>query len=157
MLKFAQKNIFWLKKNLKKEIKIGLENNNYYPSRSYKYVTDAKFIKKIVEENKIYFLLDVAHSMITAYNRKINFFKYLYSLPLNQVIQIHICSPGKDNKNNILIDSHLRPSKKIFNLIIKILKKFKQIEYLTIEYYKDTKGLIESIIALRKKINEHGL
>jgi hypothetical protein len=57
MLKFAKKNISWLKKNLKKEIKIGLENNNYYSSKAYKYVTDASFIKKIVEENKIFFYL----------------------------------------------------------------------------------------------------
>jgi hypothetical protein len=157
MLKFAKKNIFWLKKNLKKKIKIGLENNNYYSSKAYKYVTDANFIKKIVEENKIFFLLDVAHSMITAYNRKINFIKYLNSLPLNQTIQLHICSPSKDKKNNVLIDSHLPPNKKMLNLVIKILKKFKQIEYLTIEYYKDAKILIRSIIALRKAINENGL
>jgi hypothetical protein len=157
MLKFAKKNILWLKKNLKKETKIGIENNNYYSSKAYKYVTDAGFIKKIVEENKIFFLLDIAHSMITAYNRKINFITYLHSLPLNQTIQIHICSPSKDNKNNILIDSHLRPNKKMLNLVIKILKKFEQIEYLTIEYYKDAKILIRSIITLRKALNEHGL
>jgi|694.fasta_scaffold127661_2 hypothetical protein len=157
MLKFAKKNIFWLKKNLKKEIKIGIENNNYYSSMPYKHVTDAKFIKKIVEENKIFFLLDVAHAMITAYNRKINFIRYLYSLPLKQTIQLHICCPSNDNKNNILIDSHLRPNKRMLNLVIKILKKFKQIEYLTIEYYRDAKILIRSIVALRKAINDHGL
>jgi uncharacterized protein (UPF0276 family) len=95
--------------------------------------------------------------MITAYNRKINFISYLHSLPLNQTIQIHICCPSKDNKSNILIDTHLRPNKKMLNLIIEILKKFKQIEYLTIEYYKDAKILIRSIITLRKALHEHGL
>jgi len=157
MLKFAKRNIFWLRKNLKKGVKIGVENNNYYSSKAYKYVTDANFIKKIVVENKIYFLLDIAHAIITAYNRKINFFNYLYSLPLNRTIQIHICCPSKDNKNNILIDSHLRPNKKMIDLVIKIIKKFKKIEYLTIEYYKDINVLIKSIITLRKAINKNGL
>jgi hypothetical protein len=45
----------------------------------------------------------------------------------------------------------------MLNLVIKILKKFKQIEYLTIEYYRDAKILIRSIVALRKAINDHGL
>jgi hypothetical protein len=157
MLRFAKNNIIWLKKNLKKNIKIGLENNNYYPSRAYKHVTNARFIKKIVDENKIFFLLDIAHSMITAHNKKIDFLKYLDSLPLSKAIQIHICCPSKNIKNNLLIDSHLCPNKKMLNLVIKILKKFRQIEYLTIEYYKDTKTLVSSIINLRNIINKYGL
>ena len=156
MLFFAKKNIQWLKKNIKKDIKIGIENNNYYPEPAYNIITEGSFISEIVTKNKIFLLLDLAHAFITAYNKKINFDKYLNSLPLGRTIQIHLVSSKikKFAKRKIAIDTHDLPSQKNFELVNKILKKYPSIQYLTIEYYKDTEKLIKSIKKLKNSIKE---
>ena len=152
----AKKNIQWLRKNLKKTIKIGLENNNYYPDPAYNIITDGNFISEIVIKNKIFFLLDLAHAFITAYNRKINFEKYLNSLPLRKTIQLHIVNSRIKTflKNKIATDTHDLPSKKNFELVNKILKKCPSIRYLTVEYYKNTEKLIKSIKELKNSIKK---
>ena len=154
----AKKNIQWLRRNLKKKIKIGLENNNYYPEPAYNIVTDGNFISEIVIKNKIFLLLDLAHAFITAYNKKINLEKYINSLPLSKTIQLHITNSRvvKFSKNKIAVDTHDLPLKKNFELVNKILKKCPSIQYLTIEYYKNAQKLIKSIKKLKnsiKKIN----
>lgn len=152
----AKKNIQWLRKNLKKKIKIGLENNNYYPEPAYNIITDGEFISEIVFGNRIFLLLDIAHAFITAYNKKISLEKYLDSLPLSKTIQLHITNSRIINfsKNKIAVDTHDLPSKNNFQLVNKILKKNPSIEYLTIEYYKNSKKLISSIKKLKNSIKK---
>ena len=152
----AKENIKWLRKNVKKTIKIGLENNNYYPNPAYKIITDGNFISEIVIKNKIFFLLDLAHAVITAYNRKINFEKYLNSLPLSKVIQMHIVNSRNKKflKKKIATDTHDLPSKINLKIVKKILKKCPSIQYLTIEYYKNTNKLIKCIKALKNITNK---
>lgn len=155
LLLFAKKNIRWLKKKLKKNIKIGLENNNYYPEPAYDIITDGSFISEIIRKNKIFFLLDIAHAKITAYNKKINFKKYLNSLPLDKTIQLHIVDSSIkfNSKKKIAVDTHKLPTKKTFKIVDNLVKKYSSIEYLTIEYYKNSEKLINSIRQLRKIIN----
>ena len=68
MIKHAEQNTEWLRKVLNAEVKIGLENNNYYPSPAYDIVTNGDFISKVVRQNGLYLLLDIAHAMVTAHN-----------------------------------------------------------------------------------------
>ena len=105
MIKFSNENINWLKSFLKSNVSIGLENNNYFPTPAYKFVTDGDFISKVLTSNNIYFLLDIAHAIITSRNRNIAYSKYLKSLPLKKIIQLHICSPFVQKKG-LAIDSH---------------------------------------------------
>ena len=149
----AKKNINWLKNNISKRIKIGVENNNYYPTKAYNFVTDGNFISELVIKNKIFFLLDLAHAQITSYNKKIKLKKYLNSLPLNKAIQIHIVNYKIKKKEEIAIDTHYVPTLKTYRLVSKILANYPSIQYLTIEYYRNTKILIESIKKLKKIIN----
>ena len=75
---------------MEKEISISVENNNYYKTEAYDYVTDPDFISSIVYDNDINFLFDISHARISAYNSGVDYCEYLLKLPLNRVNQIHI-------------------------------------------------------------------
>jgi hypothetical protein len=152
----AKKNIHWLRKNLKKKIKIGLENNNYYNAPAYEIITEGNFISEIVIKNKIFFLLDIAHAAITSFNKKIKFQKYLNSLPLHKTIQLHIVDYKikKILNKKIAIDTHNFPTNRTYKLVSQLLLKYPSIEYLTIEYYKNADRLVKSIKKLKKILKQ---
>ncbi len=84
-----------------------LENLDYAPkdlSGCYEYVCEPEFIKKIIIQNQVGMLLDLAHAKVTAFNKKIDFYNYLFQLPLDRIKQIHM-SKSKI-KNGLAIDSH---------------------------------------------------
>jgi len=153
MLNNAKKNIKIIKSIFEPEVKIAVENNNYYPSEAYNYITDSKFISEVVYDNDIYFLYDMAHAGITAHNKCLLLQDYQIQLPLDRVIQVHI-SRYKKNRDNIAIDSHLLPDTNEYNELLKIISIAKSIEYVTIEYYKDINRLIASLKKLRKFLYE---
>ena len=74
MLRSASANFLRIKAIFGQEIKIALENNNYYPTEAYQFVTDTDFIREIVYENNISFLFDVAH----AGNHRRNIYPFLW-------------------------------------------------------------------------------
>lgn len=151
MLKEAKKNTKWLRKKFGNKFRIGLENNNYYPSKAYNIIADGDFISQIVRENKLFFLFDIAHAQVTAANKKINYQKYLNSLPMDLMLQMHICRP-KINKK-ISRDMHYLPNKKMFAEVKLLSNKYKNLKFFTIEYYKDANKLIDNIITLKKTLN----
>lgn len=143
MSKNIKENIKWLKKKFK-FIKIGIENTNYYKTRAYEIVTDPNFISKIVNENDIFFLLDIAHAKISSINYNMKFEEYLNKLPMHKVIQLHICRPLINGK--IAIDKHYLPSKKNLVEVKEICSNYPSIKYLTVEYYRNKKKLIDCLI-----------
>lgn len=151
MLKEAKKNTFWIKKKFKNRFHIGLENNNYYPTKAYDIIADGDFISKVVRENKLFFLFDLAHAQVTASNKKINFDDYIETLPMDLMLQIHICRPKIDKK--ISRDTHYLPNKSMFKEVKYFADKYKNLKFFTIEYYKDTKKLIKNIKDLKKLLN----
>lgn len=144
----AKKNINWLRKNFGNKLLIGLENNNYYPTEAYDFVTDGDFIDKVVRDNKLFFLFDLAHAQVTASNKKINFQKYVNSLPMDLMLQMHICRPLINHK--ISRDMHYLPNNKMFKEIKLIASRYKNLKFFTIEYYKNADKLISVIKELRK-------
>jgi len=132
----SKKNFIKLKKIFPK-IKFSIENNNFYNTGAYKYVTDADFISTIVNENRINFLFDISHALITTFNKKIKLDDYLLNLPMNKINQFHLSRPIF--KKNYYDDSHLIP--KIDFFLINLIKKYKP-KYLTLEYYKNIPQLI---------------
>ena len=149
MLNEARKNILWLRKKFGNKLHIGLENNNYYPTKAYDIIADADFISHIVRKNNLFFLFDLAHAQVTASNKKIDYQDYLKSLPMDLMIQMHICRP-RIHDNKISHDTHYLPNKKMFEEIKLLTNKYKNLKFFTIEYYKNTEKLIESIIKLKK-------
>jgi len=148
MLKEAKKNVAWLRKKFGNKFKIGLENNNYYPTKAYDIIADADFISKLVRDNKLFFLLDIAHAKVTASNKKVDYRTYLESLPLDLMLQMHICRPNINKK--LSLDTHYLPNNKMLEEVKEISKKYKSLKFLTIEYYRDTKKLVKNIKNLKK-------
>ena len=151
MLNAAKKNTLWLRKKFGNKFRIGLENNNYYPTKAYDIIADADFISQVVRENNLFFLFDLAHAQVTASNKKINYQDYLKSLPMDLMMQMHICRPKINNKMSR--DTHYLPNMKMFKEVRLLSKKYKKLKFFTIEYYKDTKKLIENIKKLKKMLN----
>jgi len=151
MLNEAKKNTSWLRQKFGNKFFIGLENNNYYPTNAYDIITDADFINQVVRENNLFFLFDMAHAKVTAANQRIDYQTYLEKLPLDLMMQIHICRPKIDKK--ISMDTHYLPNMKMFEEIKLLASKYNKLKFFTIEYYKDTKKVIESLKSLRNIIN----
>lgn len=151
LLENAMRNISRIKKIFGKEVKIGIENNNYYPTEAYKYITDPTFISEIIYENKLYFLFDIAHARIAAFNKGMDYEEYKGRLPLDKIIQLHISS--YKIRNGLAYDIHDYPDKEIFNEVREIIRK-SDVKYLTIEYYKDMVYLLESLHKVKEIIDE---
>lgn len=126
-----------------RDIKIALENNNYYPTKAYSGITDADFISQLIVENQVSLLFDIAHARITAYNKKLTYEKYIAGLPLDRMIQIHI-SKETINDNGLAYDAHWLTDKSIFQETQRLVHKFAP-KYLTVEYYKDKANLIKEL------------
>jgi hypothetical protein len=151
LLDNAIQNVTWLRKTFWESFDIGFENNNYYPTPAYEIVTDANFISEIVESCNIYFLLDIAHAMVTAKNRNIEYNHYVSQLPMKKVIQLHICQPSIPDVG-LAKDAHNLPNELMLNEVVRLIEAYRTIEYLTVEYYKDSKSLIEIIKNIKNKI-----
>ena len=137
---------------LRRGVSIGLENNNYYPTSAYDIVADGDFITQVINKNKLFLLLDIAHAMVTAHNKKTSYEEYILTLPLDRMIQLHICQPTLV-EGGIARDTHNEPNDEMYNEIIRLIAEYSTIKYLTIEYYKDKDILIASINKLRQLIN----
>ena len=124
---------------------IGIENNNYYPSGAYDICTSTEYIREIINTTNCHLLFDIAHALVTCANKQTSFESYANDL-LNtgKCKQIHLCQPsyfyGKDPIK--ALDSHEIPSFELTELSIKFCVKW-GIDFLTVEYYKDAKILVE--------------
>lgn len=150
MLKNSITNINWLR-TLDKDIIFAVENNNYYPTPAYLDITDGYFLKQVIEENNIRFLFDIAHGMVTAHNLKINFLEYVETLPLNNVIQLHICQPNLSEE--IARDVHELPTRSTLEYAYQFIQRC-PIEYMTIEYYKNKDHLVNLIREIKNTLTD---
>ena len=128
-------------------------NNNFLKTEAYDYIADPDFIKYIVNENKINFLLDISHARISSYNMKMNYNEYIRLLPLDKIIQIHL-SKEIYSKNGEVYDAHEIPDNDDIKEFKRLISKYPNIEYVTLEYYKDINELNRFLIHLKKIINE---
>jgi Protein of unknown function (DUF692) len=142
LLNFAKDNIHWIRSWLHSHIKIGFENNNYYPTEAYEIITESEFIKELVIKNQVYLLLDIAHAMVTAHNQKRTYISYIEDLPMEKCIQLHICQPMIQS-NQVARDTHDLPTREMLLEAMRLVTKYPNIRYLTVEYYKEVNGLIE--------------
>ena len=143
MEKNAITNIGWLRTILDEQIQIAVENNNYYPTPAYKFVTDGDLISSVVKNSKIKFLYDIAHAIVTAHNQGISYQSYLKNLPLEDVIQLHICQPSF-RQDGTAFDAHEVPEDSMYHHVLELVKKY-PVKYLTVEYYKNKDKLIDSL------------
>lgn len=146
MLDNARQNTNWLQNTAGSHIDIAVENNNYYPTPAYDIVTEGSFLTEIVENNKVKFLFDIAHAMVTAHNRSESFATYRSELPLEAVIQLHICKPDLSAETGY--DTHERPDQEILDQVRELVGRY-SIRFLTVEYYKDLSVLLAVLKEIR--------
>ncbi len=148
----AQVNLQFMKENFE-HLSFAIENNNYYPTDAYEYICNPHFINEIVNDNNLYFLLDIAHAKISAHNLNLPFYEYMHALPLSKIIQIHITGYQDTEKGRIARDEHLYPSKDNWSTVKKIISRHREnLRYLTVEYYSDYEKLLQAITELKQKI-----
>ena len=151
---FAKYNFTQIKNIFGNSVEIAIENNNYYPTEAYRDVTEAGFISEIVNENNLRFLFDIAHAKVTCFNKNINFEKYKRELPLDRVIQVHICTYGIDDELNQAYDAHSYPNDEELLEVSKIITECKNVKYLTVEYYRDIENLEISLKKVKELVRE---
>ena len=104
-----------------------------------------------MDENDLYFLYDIAHSIVSSKNMGVPFEEYISKLPLDRMIQVHICNSDVD-ETGLAYDAHKAPTDEELE-ILKTLLKYPNLKYFTVEYYKDIDILIESLEKVRKVIS----
>jgi uncharacterized protein (UPF0276 family) len=121
---------------------IALENGQYVPNNScYYFVAVPELIKKIIEENNLYFCLDIAHAMIAANNMKEDKAAYICRLPIERCLEIHISTPASYSWK--LVDVHGYPDSRVkfyLEWVLRMLKG-KMNPYVVVEYYRDFEGI----------------
>lgn len=140
MLLNAEKN-FSVIKNIFGDIDIAIENNNFYPTPAYNFVTEPSFINSVAENSDLKILFDIAHAKVTSINQDINYEDYKSQINFDRVIQLHICKHGIRD-DGLAFDAHEAPDDDLYNEVLNLIKLNPGIRYLTIEYYKDVEILI---------------
>ena len=134
-------------------IELLIENNNYYPTNAYQYVTEGEFLSSLIFDTDLDgFLFDTAHAQVTAHNKGISYEEYKSTLPFHLCRQIQVCKMGYEG--DIAKDLHKCPDKKEFEDVKNTVVKYPNIDYITIEYYRDLDKLINSLKELREVFND---
>lgn len=144
----AQQNKDALLAKLGKPVAIAVENNNYYPTPAYEIVTDPEFINALTATLDLRLLLDIAHSAVTAVNSGKQQEEYLGQFDFAQVVQIHLARPRQEGK--LCRDAHDALEAEDWQRVAEIMKCCPNLQYVTIEYYKDG----QKLIAMLKKLRE---
>lgn len=151
---YAHKNISWLREIISPKFGFGIENNNYYPTEAYDIVTDPVFISRLVSSLGLFFLFDLAHARVSAHNLHVDFASYCDSLPLDRMLQMHICEPYIPDRlgEGLALDIHELPTEETMDLVGAFTNRFPNLKYYTIEYYKNSSLLCTSLIKLRQRL-----
>lgn len=147
LLDNAAANLEQLRAFIAPEISICVENNNYLRTPAYTHVIEAGFLRELVEKNRIHFLYDIAHAHISAVNMGIPFGDYYAELPVEFCKQVHICKFGMRSETEAY-DAHFAPDAFIYSELKKIAERA-AVNYVTVEYYRETPGLLESLQYLK--------
>lgn len=126
----------------------GIENTNYYPTEAYEIITEPDFLSELCEQTGIAFLFDISHAKISAFNKGLSYDEYVKGLPLGKTIQIHISSYAFDG--SIAYDAHEIPGDEVLSCVKDLQMKCPNLEYATIEYYKNCDKLVSSIRGLKE-------
>jgi hypothetical protein len=152
MLINAKYNFEKLRQIFGSDIQFAIENNNYYPTEAYECVCDPAFISQLAKENDLFFLFDIAHAKVSSINMKVDFESYISGLPMDRLIQIHICQYRVED-TGLAYDAHEPPEHETYEVVRKLLNE-KSLKYLTMEYYKDLPRLLTCLKELKEIASE---
>lgn len=126
-LPFTNEAIDVLSRNIEKVKKripfpLILENITYMMKFPFAEMSEAEFIKRVVEENDCGVLLDVTNLYINSVNHKYDWREYLNELPLERVVQLHFV--GGHKHKELLVDSHSHSTpNEIWNVMEEVLRR----------------------------------
>jgi len=139
------------------DIPIAIENMDYNKGGAYEHACEPEFIKKILAKNpNIYLLLDLthaqisAHKLLTRYEESKRAEKYINSLPLDKIIEIHLSSP--DEKFG---DMHRPATDKEISILRSIKEKMPNLKLINLEYRSDNSdsaGMIPKTVNTLRKV-----
>ena len=150
LLDNAKRNIRLIRAIFGLDVLIAVENNNYYPTEAYRYVAEPDFLSRLVRENGIWFVYDIAHGMITAYNKRIDYSQYRSRLPMGRLVQIHLSGWGLKRKA-LAFDKHSVPTNREMLEFMDLLQ-FLSVKYVTVEYYRNVQRLLKIMGRIREII-----
>ena len=104
-------------------------------------MTIMSFFSKVIRENDVYCILDIARAMISAHNLSIGWQDYFSRMPLDRVKEIHLSAHGKINGNQR--DLHERPNNGTLKVLQFIWEKLTAEAYLIVEFYKNFEDLVD--------------
>ncbi len=144
------------------------ENIPYREYRNaYKKLTNPEIISKIVYDNDIKYLFDISHARSAANHYNMTLDEYVSKLPMDKCVEVHLAGmftfpDTKDEEvkkkytqkqldlidvevkrfSNRKADNHGKLNEEDYDFLTKLLKKYENIEYITLEYgsYNDYIG-----------------
>lgn len=84
-----------------------IENASSYLTYKQSEMTEWEFLTEIVRQSGCYILLDVNNIYVSSVNHEFNPLDYLYAIPAERVVQIHLA--GHSNQGEYIIDTHDAP------------------------------------------------
>lgn len=87
------------------EIPYAVENPSYYAPCGAPEMSEAEFIRAVIEESGAYLLLDINNVYVNSVNHHFDPEEYLTALPLDRIAYVHIAGHYRKRKNFIL-DTH---------------------------------------------------
>lgn len=100
-----------------------IENVSSYVSYSDSQMSEAEFLREVVERADCHILLDINNIYVSSYNHNFDPFTYLTAMPAERVYQFHLA--GHTHENNLIIDTHDQPiADPVFELYEAAVKHF---------------------------------
>lgn len=131
------------------EMPIALENPSTYLEFKNSTMPEAEFIARMVDKSGCKLLLDVNNVYVTCYNHRLDCKKYLDSLPLDRVTQIHLS--GHTNKGTHIIDTHDHAViDEVWNLYKYVVNKSLRIPNTMVEWDDNIPGFPRLLAELEK-------
>jgi uncharacterized protein (UPF0276 family) len=122
-----------------------LENLPHWPAQTTDLAADPDFIAEALLETGCDLLLDLSHSRVSGERLGLPDEDYLFRLPLDRVVEVHVSGPRP--KNGILRDVHEPMGQEDYDLLTWLLRRTRP-EAVTLEYWKDADAHAEQLLRL---------
>ena len=133
-------------------IPIAIENQAYHRHTGHDYLVDPDFVREIVQATGCKLLLDLGHALVSAAMRGEVVNDYIFGLPLEEVIEIHVSGPRLYKGR--LRDLHQPLADEDYNLLRFTLPHCPNLQVVTLEYYGPAELLATQLQNLKAILNE---
>jgi uncharacterized protein (UPF0276 family) len=126
-----------------------LENMPSFATHKFAFEVDPNQIMEALDQTGSSLLLDIAHARVVASIFGLDVHEYIYRLPLERVVQIHLSGPR--HRDGYLYDAHEDLKAEDYSIFEWVLAHTKP-EVVTLEYFTDREKLAVQLTRLREII-----